>query len=165
MTGLRGKLANEAGLTIVEVTVAAVVMVIGAIGVLGVTDAATRNTYRAEQSQVVSTGCRRNWSTCASFPSTTWRRRPPGPFRGQLNPGYRVNGTSFGLNRDGTDPQPLVLQRSHPARRHLGDQRWGDERRADQLDQRRRAWSDLRYVICTAGPEQRPNCKLGDLRR
>lgn len=44
----------EEGMTIVEVLVAGLILVVGALGVLGIVDAATRNTFRAEQSQVVA---------------------------------------------------------------------------------------------------------------
>jgi hypothetical protein len=47
-------LRNEEGMTIVEVVVAGVILVVGGLGVLGIVDAATRNTFRAEQSQVVA---------------------------------------------------------------------------------------------------------------
>lgn len=45
---------REDGLTIVEVVVAGLVLIVAGLGVLGVVDAATRNTFRAEQSQVVA---------------------------------------------------------------------------------------------------------------
>jgi type II secretory pathway pseudopilin PulG len=45
---------REEGMTIVEVVVAGLILVVGALGVLGVVDAATRNTFRAEQSQAVA---------------------------------------------------------------------------------------------------------------
>jgi hypothetical protein len=45
---------REDGMTIVEVLVAGLILVAGALGVLGIVDAGTRNTFRAEQSQVVS---------------------------------------------------------------------------------------------------------------
>lgn len=41
-------------MTIVEVMVAGLILVAGALGVLGIVDAGTRNAFRAEQSQVVS---------------------------------------------------------------------------------------------------------------
>jgi hypothetical protein len=44
----------EDGLTIVEVLVAGIILVAGALGVLGVVDAGTRNVFRAEQSQAVA---------------------------------------------------------------------------------------------------------------
>ncbi len=44
----------EGGLTVVEVIVAGMIMVVGGLGVLGMVNASTRNTFRAEQSQVVS---------------------------------------------------------------------------------------------------------------
>jgi hypothetical protein len=45
---------GEDGLTIVEVLVAGIILVTGALGVLGVVDAGTRNVFRAEQSQAVA---------------------------------------------------------------------------------------------------------------
>lgn len=48
------RLRAERGLTIVEVMVAAMVLVIGALAIFKIVDAATRTSYRAEQSQVVS---------------------------------------------------------------------------------------------------------------
>jgi len=45
---------GEEGMTIVEVIVAGLILVVGALGVLGIVDAASRNTFRAEQSQVVA---------------------------------------------------------------------------------------------------------------
>jgi type II secretory pathway pseudopilin PulG len=45
---------REDGMTIVEVIVAGMILVVGGLGVLGIVDAATRSTFRAEQSQVVS---------------------------------------------------------------------------------------------------------------
>lgn len=51
---LRGRFANERGLTIIEVMVAAIILVIGAFAIFKIVDAATRTSYRAEQSQVVS---------------------------------------------------------------------------------------------------------------
>jgi Tfp pilus assembly protein PilV len=51
---LKDRLGAEGGLTIVEVMVAAMVLVIGAFAIFKIVDAATRTSYRAEQSQVVS---------------------------------------------------------------------------------------------------------------
>lgn len=50
----RRRLGSERGLTLVEVMVAAMVLVLGAIAIFRIVDAATRTSYRAEQSQVVS---------------------------------------------------------------------------------------------------------------
>lgn len=51
---VRRRLASERGLTIVEVMVAAMILVMGAFAIFKIVDAATRTSYRAEQSQVVS---------------------------------------------------------------------------------------------------------------
>jgi hypothetical protein len=45
---------REDGMTVVEVIVAGMILIIGGLGVLGIVDAASRNTFRAEQSQVVA---------------------------------------------------------------------------------------------------------------
>ena len=44
---------SEAGFTIVEVMVAGMLLLIGSLGMMSLVDASSRNTYRAEQSQVV----------------------------------------------------------------------------------------------------------------
>jgi len=49
-----GLARGEDGLTIVEVLVAGIILITGALGVLGVVDAGTRNVFRAEQSQAVA---------------------------------------------------------------------------------------------------------------
>lgn len=51
---LKTRLSSERGLTIIEVMVAAMILVIGAFAIFKIVDAATRTSYRAEQSQVVS---------------------------------------------------------------------------------------------------------------
>lgn len=51
---LKVRLSAEQGLTIVEVMVAAMILVMGAFAIFKIVDAATRTSYRAEQSQVVS---------------------------------------------------------------------------------------------------------------
>lgn len=48
------RIRAEHGLTIVEVMVAAMILVLGAFAIFKIVDAATRTSYRAEQSQVVS---------------------------------------------------------------------------------------------------------------
>lgn len=53
-TGGNIRLRAEQGLTIVEVMVAAMILVLGALAIFKIVDAATRTSYRAEQSQVVS---------------------------------------------------------------------------------------------------------------
>jgi hypothetical protein len=52
VSGERAK--REEGMTVIEVVIAGMIMVVGGLGVLGIVDAASRNTFRAEQSQVVA---------------------------------------------------------------------------------------------------------------
>ena len=46
--------ANDAGVTIVEVAVAAIILTLSALAVLGLVSSASRNDYRAAQTQVVN---------------------------------------------------------------------------------------------------------------
>ena len=64
---------SEAGFTIVEVMVAALLLLIGSLGMMSLVDASSRNTYRAEQSQVVVNHSRRRWRRSSGFRS---RRSP-----------------------------------------------------------------------------------------
>ena len=49
---IRALLAAQAGFTIVEAMVAGLMLMIGGLGAMQLLDASTRNTYRAEESQV-----------------------------------------------------------------------------------------------------------------
>jgi hypothetical protein len=55
-------------MTIVEVVVAGLILTLGALGVLGVVDAATRNTFRAEQSQAVANVLQREMEQLRQIP-------------------------------------------------------------------------------------------------
>ncbi len=82
-----------------------------------------------------------------------------------LNPDYRVNGTSFGLNRDGTNPKPLVYNgRTLPGASSAIS---GGVMNAGPINWRAATcMADLPLRHRAAGARANcANCKLGDLRR
>lgn len=100
---------GEEGLTIVEVVVAGLVLVVGALGVLGIVDAATRNTYRAEQSQVVSNVLQRELEELRRIPYAELALEGlPAASSDPASPASRVSGTGFYTGRDGTGLRQLV---------------------------------------------------------
>ncbi len=65
---------EDRGITVVEVVVAALVLVVLGLAVLGLGSAASRNTYRAEQSQVLSNRLQAELEHIRQLPySPRWR--------------------------------------------------------------------------------------------
>jgi hypothetical protein len=102
-------LREEGGMTVVEVVVAALILTIGAIGVLTIGDAATRNTFRAEQSQVVVNRLQAELEHVRQLPfkEVALTSAPP-TSSDPGNPGSRVTGTQFALDTQGTNLAPLA---------------------------------------------------------
>jgi hypothetical protein len=102
---------SEEGLTVVEVIVAGMIMVVGGLGVLGMVDVSTRNTFRAEQSQVVSNVLQREMEAIKALPyeEIALTTLPAGE-SGDNNPNSRVVGTNFDTNRGvaAAELKPLV---------------------------------------------------------
>jgi hypothetical protein len=107
---------EQAGLTIVEVMVAAMILIIGALGVLAIGDAATRNTYRAEQSQVVVNRLQAELEHLRQLPfAEVALTAAPSSSADPASPTGRVQGSTFALSRNGTNPRPLAINgRSTP---------------------------------------------------
>ncbi len=66
---LRERLRGERGVSIVEVVVAAMLLALGAVAIFKIVDAATRTSYRAEQSQVTSNLLQRELERMKSVPT------------------------------------------------------------------------------------------------
>jgi type II secretory pathway pseudopilin PulG len=103
-TNGRHSLAREDGFTIVEVIVAALIVTITALAVLGAVDASSRNTFRAQQSQVVNDRLQSEMGKLKQLPyaqlaltSAPTSPSPPDP----ANPNSRVSGTQFNINGSG----------------------------------------------------------------
>jgi hypothetical protein len=111
---LRQRFAAEDGLGIVEVVVAAVLLVGGALATMGLMDAAHRQSYRAEQSQVITNRLQAEMEAIKRLEYTKVAlTATPAHATNPDDPNYRVmdgtGGSSFALNRNGTDLAPLVV--------------------------------------------------------
>ena len=110
VTRVRARLAAaEDGLTVVEVVVAGMILITGSLGVLGIVDTATRNTFRAEQGQVVSNVLQREMEDIKELPYDQLALTAlPSEESGENNPNSRVSGTAFYTNRKKTGLKPMV---------------------------------------------------------
>jgi Tfp pilus assembly protein PilV len=90
----------EAGLTIIEVLVAAVVLVAGAGAAFGLLGAATKNAQRAKATQVSLDLAQEELERLHSLPYERLAlNSPPASSSDPLDPGYRVSGEQFALQR------------------------------------------------------------------
>lgn len=95
------RLEAEAGLTIVEVVVAAMVLALGAAATFGVLTSATKNTQRAKATQVALNRAQLELETLRSLSDSelTMTASPP-TSSNPLDPNYRVAGNTFALTKD-----------------------------------------------------------------
>ena len=111
ITNLLARLrSDERGFTLVEGVVAGLIMVIGALATLQLLDTGSRNTYRAEQSQVVNDRLQAELEEIRALPYdeialTAAPVNSPDP----NDPRWRVSGANFAINRDGTSLRQLVV--------------------------------------------------------
>ncbi len=92
--------SGEAGLTIIEVLVAAIVLTLGAAATFGVLGAATKNAQRAKATQVALDLAQEEMERLHSLPySRLAVSSQPASSSQPLNPGYRVQGEEFALKR------------------------------------------------------------------
>lgn len=107
-------MTREDGMTIVEVVVAGLILVLGAVGVLGVVDAATRNTFRAEQSQVVANVLQAEMEELRQLPYEELALTDlPVHSNDTASPDSRVASTAFFYTgRNGTGLKPIVYNGS-----------------------------------------------------
>ncbi len=105
-----GRLARgEDGLTVVEVVVAGMILVVGSLGVLGMVDTATRNTFRAEQSQTINNVLQQELEKIRELPyEDVGLATLPANETGENNPNSRVSGTAFYSKRNGTGLKPMI---------------------------------------------------------
>lgn len=92
---------REAGFTIVEVLVAAVILVIGALTTFGLLSAATRNTQRAKATQVALNLAQQELEYLRSLPNEELAlTSTPPPSVDPLDPNYRVSAGRFAVVRE-----------------------------------------------------------------
>ena len=111
--GLGRRLArDERGVTVVEAMVAALLLVIGALAVLQLVDTTTRNSYRVEESQVISNRMQSELEQIRRLPySQVALTTAPASSSDPADPRRRVNATStqFAVRRDGAEIADLVV--------------------------------------------------------
>jgi Tfp pilus assembly protein PilV len=94
---------DEAGFTVVEVVIAALVLVIGGLAVFSLISAAIRNNYRSEQSQVVNDQLQQELEKVKQLPyAQVALTSLPTHSTDAANPSFRVSGTQFNVNRTGS---------------------------------------------------------------
>jgi Tfp pilus assembly protein PilV len=106
-------LRADDGMTIAEVMVAALILVTGALAVLNMVGTAARGSYRSEQSQVVSNRLQSEIERITQLP---WEQVAltgvPSDSTDTNSPAWRVQGTSYSITQDGTQPRALVYNGS-----------------------------------------------------
>lgn len=107
---MSGRLGREDGMTVVEVVVAGLIMVVGGLGVLGIVDAASRNTFRAEQSQAVANLMQGEMERLRQIPYDELALTSlPVQVSDPENPNSRIASNSFFYTgRNGTGLKPLI---------------------------------------------------------
>jgi len=91
----------EAGFTIIEVVVAALILVIGALTTFGLLTAATKNTQRAKASQVALNRAQQEIEAMRSLTNSKLAMTAmPAHSTSELNPDYRVSNGTFALVRN-----------------------------------------------------------------
>jgi hypothetical protein len=105
---------GEAGLTIIEVVVAAVVLAMGAMATFGILASAAKNSQRAKATQVALDLAQEEMERLRAIPYDDLAiSRVPTPSTSSLSPNYRVAGTSFALQRSPVgESEPLVVAES-----------------------------------------------------
>jgi hypothetical protein len=107
------RLRRDDGLTVVEVMVAAMIMIVGGLAVLQVVDAAARNNYRGEQSQVASNRLQEEMERIKQLPyDQIALTGVPADTSDLTDPRWRTQGTSFAVTQQGGGQQPLVYNGS-----------------------------------------------------
>lgn len=102
----------EAGLTMIEVLVAAVVLVMGAAATFGILGAATRNAQRAKATQVALDLAQEEMERLHSIPFDELAvSTVPSHENGEAKPNSRINGSLFALQRKPPNSYfPLVVE-------------------------------------------------------
>jgi Tfp pilus assembly protein PilV len=92
----------EAGFTVIEVVVAALLLAISALAILGLVDSASRSNYRAQQSQVVSDRLQQEMESIKQLPyAQVALTAAPAPSNDPTSPNSRVSGAQFNVDRTG----------------------------------------------------------------
>jgi len=92
----------------IEAVIAMMIMVIGALATFGLVDAATHNTFRAQQSQVLNDRLQAEIGQIRQLPyNQVALTSAPTHSSVSTDPNFRVTGSTFAINRDGTGAEAL----------------------------------------------------------
>ena len=95
---------DESGMTVWEVTVASLILMLGILATFQMFDAAARNTFRGEQTQVAQDRAQRELEEIRSLEyDQVLLTSLPSAQVDPLDPRHRMSGTSFNVSRTGTD--------------------------------------------------------------
>jgi len=104
---------REEGMTIAEVMIAMLILAIGSMAVLNLMTAGAHNSYRGEQSQVVSNRLQQEMEKIQNLPYNQIALTGlPGDSTDPRNPGWRVSGSSYSITQDGSQFRSLVYNGS-----------------------------------------------------
>lgn len=107
---MRDRIRSEDGFTIVEVLVAAMIMVIGALAVFMTFSAAVRNVQRGKESQVGISVAQREMEKIRALPyEKIAMKTTPANSAEATNPNNRVSGSTFNLKRSGTSEYATMV--------------------------------------------------------
>jgi hypothetical protein len=102
-------LRRQDGLTVVEVVVAALVLMLGAMAVVTLVGAAAHNSYRSEQSQVLSDRLQQEMERIKELPyGEVALTGLPADTSNLKDPRWRVSGTNYAVAKDGSNTRALV---------------------------------------------------------
>jgi hypothetical protein len=106
---------DESGMTVVEVAIAAVILTISALAVLGLADAANRNNFRASQSQVVNDRLQQEMERIKALPyDQIALTSVPAHVNDTNSPDSRVTGSTFDADKSaGANYEDLVYNGGH----------------------------------------------------
>jgi hypothetical protein len=106
-------LANEEGMTLIEVVVATLVLALAALATFGILASATRNAQRAKASQVALDLAQEEIERLRGVPYDELAiTSEPKHSNSSLNPNFRVQGLNFALRRNPVgEPAPLVINK------------------------------------------------------
>jgi Tfp pilus assembly protein PilV len=105
--------AGEEGLTMIEVVIAALVLTLGSLALFNLMSTQARNTFRGEQSQVVSNRLQEEMEKIKSLPySQIALTGLPTDTADTADPRWRTIGTNYAVAKDGSQHRALVYNGS-----------------------------------------------------
>lgn len=104
---------GQGGFTMIEVMVSALILTLGSLAVLGLVSTQAHNTYRSEQSQVVSNRLQEEMEKIKQLPySQIALSGLPADTADTTDPRWRTSGTNYSVTQDGTQLRAMVYNGS-----------------------------------------------------